>query len=180
MKKKQKINKVVNHGELVLLGLTALFLCFLFAIRGRPAPERALTVRTSALPDKSGESASVTSDSAASATSDGTPAPVTSDGEPVPATSHAEPAPVTSDSAVPVTPTDSAAPVEPDSAGLVNINTADLSALCALPGIGEALAGRVIAYREEHGAFERPEDIMNVSGIGQGKFAAIQTLITTE
>lgn len=171
MKKKQKINKVVNHGELVLLGLTALFLCFLFAIRGRPAPERALTVRTSALPDKSGESAPVTSDSAASATSDGTPAPVTSDGEP---------APVTSDSAVPVTPTDSAAPVEPDSAGLVNINTADLSALCALPGIGEALAGRVIAYREEHGAFERPEDIMNVSGIGQGKFAAIQTLITTE
>lgn len=172
MKKKQKINKVVNHGELVLLGLTALFLCFLFAIRGRPAPERALTVRTSALPGKPAEPAPVPSDAE--------PAPVTSDGEPVPATSHAEPAPVTSDSAVPVTPTDSAAPVEPDSAGLVNINTADLSALCALPGIGEALAGRVIAYREEHGAFERPEDIMNVSGIGQGKFAAIQTLITTE
>ena len=160
MKKKQKINKVVNHGELVLLGLTALFLCFLFAIRGRPAPERALTVRTSALPGKPAE-----------------PAPVTSDGEPVLATSSAEPAPATPDSAAPPT-SDTDTPA--DSAGLVNINTADLSALCALPGIGEALAGRVIAYREEHGAFERPEDIMNVSGIGQGKFAALRGLITTE
>lgn len=170
MKKKQKINKVVNHGELVLLGLTALFLCFLFAIRGRPAPERALTVRTSALPDKSAEPAPVPSDAEpVPATSNGEPAPVTSDAEPVPATSDGTPAPVTSDSAAPA-----------DSAGRVNINTADLSALCALPGIGEALAGRVIAYREEHGAFQRPEDIMNVSGIGQGKFAAIQTLITTE
>ena len=160
MKKKQKINKVVNHGELVLLGLTALFLCFLFAIRGRPAPERALTVRTSALPGKPAE-----------------PAPVPSDAEPVPATSSAEPAPATPDSAAPPT-SDTDTPA--DSAGLVNINTADLSALCALPGIGEALAGRVIAYREEHGAFERPEDIMNVSGIGQGKFAALRGLITTE
>ena len=169
MKKKQKINKVVNHGELVLLGLTALFLCFLFAIRGRPAPERALTVRTSALPGKSAEPAPVPSDAE--------PAPVTSDGEPVPATSSAEPAPATPDSAAPPT-SDTDTPA--DSAGLVNINTADLSALCALPGIGEALAGRVIAYREEHGAFERPEDIMNVSGIGQGKFAALRGLITTE
>ena len=160
MKKKQKINKVVNHGELVLLGLTALFLCFLFAIRGRPAPERALTVRTSALPGKPAE-----------------PAPVPSDAEPVPATSSAEPAPATPDSAAPPT-SDTDTPA--DSAGLVNINTADLSALCALPGIGEALAGRVIAYREEHGAFERPEDIMNVSGIGQGKFAALRGLIATE
>ena len=160
MKKKQKINKVVNHGELVLLGLTALFLCFLFAIRGRPAPERALTVRTSALPGKPAE-----------------PAPVPSDAEPAPVTSDGEPAPATPDSAAPATfATDTPA----DSAGLVNINTADLSALCALPGIGEALAGRVIAYREEHGAFERPEDIMNVSGIGQGKFAALRGLITTE
>ncbi|MBR4546037.1 MAG: helix-hairpin-helix domain-containing protein [Oscillibacter sp.] len=160
MKKKQKINKVVNHGELVLLGLTALFLCFLFAIRGRPAPERALTVRTLALPGKSAE-----------------PAPVLSDAEPAPVTSDGEPAPATPDSAAPPT-SDTDTPA--DSAGLVNINTADLSALCALPGIGEALAGRVIAYREEHGAFERPEDIMNVSGIGQGKFAALRGLITTE
>ena len=137
MKKKQKINKVVNHGELVLLGLTALFLCFLFAIRDRPAPESVLTVRTSALPGKSAE-----------------PAPVTSSAE------HENPA--------------------ASGDGLVNINTADLSALCGLPGIGESLAGRVIAYREEHGDFERPEDIMNVSGIGQGKFAAMRGLITVE
>ncbi|MBR3570078.1 MAG: hypothetical protein IKN96_04660, partial [Oscillibacter sp.] len=46
MKKKQKINKAVNYGEWLLLGVTALFLCVLFALRGRPAPERGITVRT--------------------------------------------------------------------------------------------------------------------------------------
>lgn len=166
MKKKQKINKVVNYGEWVLLGLTALFLCFLFAVRERPAPERTLTVRTrppSALPGRK------------SATSDAEPVPDTSDSaapvesDSVSANAHAQPDGVSEN-----------APVLSDSAGLVNINTADLPALCALPGIGESLAGRVIAYREEHGPFERPEDIMNVSGIGQGKFTAIQGLITAE
>ena len=71
--------------------------------------------------------------------------------------------------------------VEKNSSGsLVNINTADLAALCALPGIGESLAARVIAYREERGPFGRPEDIMKVAGIGQGKFAALEGLITAE
>ena len=49
--------------------------------------------------------------------------------------------------------------------GLVNINTADVSVLCTLPGIGEARARDIIAYREAHGDFESCEDIMKVSGI---------------
>lgn len=49
--------------------------------------------------------------------------------------------------------------------GLVNINTADVAALCTLPGIGETRAGDIIAYREAHGDFESCEDIMKVSGI---------------
>lgn len=60
---------------------------------------------------------------------------------------------------------------------LVNINTATLEELKTLPGIGESTAGTIIAYREEH-RFERIEDIMNVSGIGEAKFSRIRQLIT--
>ena len=49
--------------------------------------------------------------------------------------------------------------------GLVNINTADVAALCTLPGIGESRARDIIAYREAHGDFKSCEDIMKVSGI---------------
>ena len=60
----------------------------------------------------------------------------------------------------------------------ININAASSDELESLPGIGPALAERIIAYRTEHGAFSRPEDLMNVSGIGQGKFDAVASLIT--
>lgn len=48
----------------------------------------------------------------------------------------------------------------------VDINTADARELKELRGIGDALAGRIIAYREEHGPFRRVEDITLVRGIG--------------
>lgn len=69
--------------------------------------------------------------------------------------------------------------VRPDPAPL-NLNTADREALTALPGIGEALAERIVAYREEHGPFEAVEDLTKVSGIGQGKLAALEGLVTVE
>ena len=47
----------------------------------------------------------------------------------------------------------------------VNLNTADVAALCTLTGIGEARARDIIRYREQNGRFERREDIMKVSGI---------------
>lgn len=60
----------------------------------------------------------------------------------------------------------------------LDINTADRYALTALPGIGDALAGRIIRYREEHGSFSRPEELLNVEGIGPGKLEAILDYIT--
>ena len=75
-------------------------------------------------------------------------------------------------------------PVEPPSGqpatgGKVNLNTADSTALEMLPGIGPSLAQRIIDYRQAHGPFERIEDLMQVSGIGQATFEGMKDLITT-
>lgn len=61
----------------------------------------------------------------------------------------------------------------------ININTAGKEALTELPGIGEVLAGRIIAYREENGPFQAIEEITKVEGIGEGKAEAILDLIST-
>lgn len=62
----------------------------------------------------------------------------------------------------------------------VNVNTAGEEELTALPGIGEELAARIVAYREEHGPFAVVEDLTEVSGIGQGKLTALEGLVTVE
>lgn len=62
--------------------------------------------------------------------------------------------------------------------GLVNINTADQSQLDTLPGIGPALAQRIIQYRETNGPFKTIEDIKNVSGIGDKNFEKLKDKIT--
>ena len=59
------------------------------------------------------------------------------------------------------------------SGGLVNINTASSEELQALPGVGPATAQSIIEYREGGGTFSKPEDIKNVSGIGDGKYAKL-------
>lgn len=61
---------------------------------------------------------------------------------------------------------------------IVNINTASISELTTLPGLGEKKAENVIKYREEHGNFEKIEDILNVSGIGDSLYESIKDLIT--
>jgi len=63
-----------------------------------------------------------------------------------------------------------------DSSGKIDINTCSKEELLALPGIGEVLADRIIDYREKS-KFKSIEDIMNVSGIGKGRFEDIKDLI---
>lgn len=63
---------------------------------------------------------------------------------------------------------------------VININTADTARLETLPGIGPSTAEKIVAYRDENGPFTVIEEIMDVPGIGAGKFEQIRSLITTE
>ncbi|MBQ8814656.1 MAG: helix-hairpin-helix domain-containing protein [Lachnospiraceae bacterium] len=67
-----------------------------------------------------------------------------------------------------------------DEGGLININTADKELLMTLPGIGEAKALAIIAWRTEHGDFQTTEEIMQVSGIKEAAYEKIKLLITAE
>ena len=62
--------------------------------------------------------------------------------------------------------------------GHVNINTANASELEKLPGVGAVTAQRIIEYRNQHGNFSRPEDLINVKGIGKSKLAQILPHVT--
>jgi competence protein ComEA len=62
----------------------------------------------------------------------------------------------------------------------ININTATLDQLDTLPGIGPAIAQRIIDYREKIGGFKNIEQITEVSGIGQATFVKIKELITVD
>jgi comEA protein len=59
----------------------------------------------------------------------------------------------------------------------ININTASMSALMKLPGVGQSIALRILSYREEHGPFKRIEDIMKVRGIGPKTFERFANML---
>ncbi len=64
--------------------------------------------------------------------------------------------------------------------GRININTAAQKELETLPGIGEVRAKAIIDYRQTNGPFVKPEDLMEVQGIGTGIFQMVKDLITTQ
>ena len=62
----------------------------------------------------------------------------------------------------------------------ININKASAVELTQLKRIGPKLSQRIVEYREKHGSFERPDDIMQVKGIGPKTFELNKDRITTE
>jgi competence protein ComEA len=76
-----------------------------------------------------------------------------------------------------ITPNNSLSQDQPSVHFPVSINNADMDQLTALPGIGEVLARRIIAYRETNGKFTSVEELLNVEGIGQKRLEEIMDLI---
>jgi competence protein ComEA len=63
---------------------------------------------------------------------------------------------------------------------LININTASPEELERLPGIGRALAARIVAHRRQYGRFRRAEHLLVVRGISDRRFRAMHSMITVE
>jgi len=61
---------------------------------------------------------------------------------------------------------------------IININTAPISELDKIPGVGPSTAQKIIDYRKANGLFASIEDIKNISGIGEKKFEKIKNYIT--
>jgi competence protein ComEA len=74
-----------------------------------------------------------------------------------------------------------AAPASPSRAPQrpVNLNTATVTELMQLPRIGQKTAERIIAFRKQHGGFQRPEELMNVRGIGEKSFAKLRPYLSS-
>ena len=62
--------------------------------------------------------------------------------------------------------------------GKLNINAASKEDLTLLPGIGDVLSDRILAYREEHGKFQEIDELLSVDGMGDSKLAKIKDYIT--
>jgi competence protein ComEA len=75
-------------------------------------------------------------------------------------------------------PTPPAAPSTPPPASTpVNLNSATAADLEKLPGIGPAVAARILEYRQKNGGFKKVEELMNIRGIGEKTFLRLKTLL---
>ena len=61
--------------------------------------------------------------------------------------------------------------------GVVHLNSANVTALDALPGVGPATAQRILDWRDAHGGFKTVDDLMEVPGIGPSKFEALRDFV---
>ncbi len=86
---------------------------------------------------------------------------------------------LTNEEAIALSEKNTVADVE-NSDGRVNINTASVTELMTLPGVGQSKAEAIVAYREEKGAFSAIEEIMNVAGIKEGIYNQMKDHIKTD
>lgn len=68
--------------------------------------------------------------------------------------------------------------VQAEASAMIDVNRATADELQVIRGIGPSLAERIIAYREENGAFENLDDLSNVRGIGGAKLQKIKEQVT--
>lgn len=62
----------------------------------------------------------------------------------------------------------------------IDLNTATLEQLQSLDGIGASYAARIIEYRQTNGPFQKPEDLLNIKGIGEKTFEKIKDKIVVK
>ena len=78
-------------------------------------------------------------------------------------------------------PTADSTEEEPEAAAFpLELNRATAEELQQLPGIGPALAERIITFRSENGGFQTTEDLMLISGIGEKRYDAIKDMVIVE
>lgn len=61
---------------------------------------------------------------------------------------------------------------------VVNINTASVTELQELPGVGAKTAARIVDYRTKKGPFRKIEELMNVQGVGEKSFLKLRSQLT--
>ncbi len=59
----------------------------------------------------------------------------------------------------------------------VNLNTATVTELMQLPRVGQKTAERIVAFRKQHGGFQRTEELMNVKGFGEKAYARLKPFL---
>ena len=69
-------------------------------------------------------------------------------------------------------------PVATVVAAPINVNTATSAELEKLPGVGPAMALRIVEYRQKNNGFKKLEDLMQVKGIGEKTFLKLKPLVT--
>ena len=177
----------LRKTELIVIALTLMFICFVSGyFTGRKGAVSVVAVA----PPQSSSQAVLSSEKPAAANSPSNAAAAKEDdaekktvavsGETASDSSDSEAA--AGDATVAASEEEQQQQVSPgalrNSDGRININTASKTELTDLSGIGPALAGRIIDYREKNGSYKQIDDIMKVSGIGQKKFEAIKDKIT--
>ena len=80
--------------------------------------------------------------------------------------------------AVLAVPAFAAPAAKPNPTAKVNINTATVDQLTALPGVGPKLAARIVEHRQKTGGFKSTQELMNVKGVGEKNFTKIQSYLT--